>query len=470
MSHLPNKISLRAIGAAVVVPAVALLVHALAYWPGIMTYDSVRQYDQALSGDFDDWHPPAMGWIWRQLHVLGAGPSPMLLLQLLLYWSGFALLFLWAWKRDRRGLACGVLVAGLLPIPMAIMGTILKDCLMAGALLWATAVVALMRPGRDRALRLVAAALICFAAMLRFNAFLAGLPLLVALMPSRWLSHWPRRAMAIGGAAILLLACLPVANRLIGAEPTDVALSQMIFDMGGITEFSGKDAFPPLPVRDPVAVNHRCYTPVKWDSYSWWVDAPCPIGFELVRQTFKSRHQRPALAWLGAIVTHPLAYAEHRLHHFNINSRFLIHDEVERPVQNQSAPNPWGYQVAPSRLRDIIDGAALAMSHSPLGWPILWLAVAFGILAIARGLPSAPVLVPLTLSVLLYGIGYLWMSVAAEMRYHLWTIMGTAIALLIAASDMAHCAMPPRRSLLLAFTPAIIVALLCSLWRIVPGL
>ncbi|WP_336959536.1 hypothetical protein [Sphingobium aquiterrae] len=463
-------ISLRARIALCAVVVAALALHGLAYWPGIMTYDSVRQYDQALSGAFDDWHPPVMGWIWRQLHVLMSGPAPMLLLQLLLYWSGFALIAGWAWRQRRRTLACALLLAGLLPIPLAIMGTILKDCLMTGALLWATAAVALARPGRDRALRLAAAGLVCFAAMLRFNAFLAGLPLLVALMPAGWVAGWPRRVLAIGGAGLLLVACLPVANRLIGAEPTDVALSQMIFDMGGITEYSGVDVFPTLPVRNPVAVNHHCYTPVKWDSYSWWVDQPCPIGFELVRQTFKAHHRSPFMAWLGAILTHPLAYAEHRLHHFNINSRFLIHDEVERPVQDQSAPNPWGYRVPPNGARAMIDSAALAMAHTPLGWPILWLAAALGVLAIARSLPSRGVLVPLTLSVLFYGFGYLWMSVAAEMRYHLWTIVGTAIALLIAASDLGHGARPGRGTMLIAFTPAILVALLCSLWRVVPGL
>ena len=46
---------------------------ALAYWPGLMTWDAIRQYGQAVDGDFDDWHPPVMEWIWRQLIPIHTG-------------------------------------------------------------------------------------------------------------------------------------------------------------------------------------------------------------------------------------------------------------------------------------------------------------------------------------------------------------------------------------------------------------
>ena len=68
--------------------AAAAIVQAAAYWPGIMPWDAVRQYGQALSGEFDDWHPPAMEWLWRQFIPLKAGPAPMLVLQMTLYWAG----------------------------------------------------------------------------------------------------------------------------------------------------------------------------------------------------------------------------------------------------------------------------------------------------------------------------------------------------------------------------------------------
>jgi hypothetical protein len=34
--------------------ALAAAVQAFAYWPGLMTWDAIRQYGQAIDGDFDD--------------------------------------------------------------------------------------------------------------------------------------------------------------------------------------------------------------------------------------------------------------------------------------------------------------------------------------------------------------------------------------------------------------------------------
>ena len=58
----PERLTIAAIPIACAVIVAAGLT-AVAYRPGLMTWDAVRQYDQALSGQFDDWHPPAMEWL-----------------------------------------------------------------------------------------------------------------------------------------------------------------------------------------------------------------------------------------------------------------------------------------------------------------------------------------------------------------------------------------------------------------------
>lgn len=443
---------------------------AFAYRPGLMTWDAVRQYDQALSGAFDDWHPPAMEWLWRQLVPLHAGPAPMLALQLTLFWAGFALLAAWALRRERRGLAVALVACGMAPLGMALMGAVLKDCLMAGALLSVTGLLAWRietRGPRATILAGLAVLLLIAAATLRFNAFTAGVPLFVAVMPEALRRTKLRLAATTIGAAVILLLALPVANRLIGAKSSSVELSLVIFDLGGITEHSGVNAFPALPgIADPVAVNHRCYSPVKWDPYAWWVDAPCPIGFENVGAALKASHVRPYVWQAQAILAHPIAYAEHRLAHFNINTRFLVHDEIERAVQVEGPPNDWGYHVTPNPILSAIDAATRASAHTPLGWPIVWIALAFGVLTIAPNLPSRRIVVPVALSALLYGLGYGLFSVAAELRYHLWTLLAAAIAVVITSSDLFGGATVSRNRLALAAAPAIIVTIFCIFWRL----
>lgn len=456
--------------------ALAAALTALAYWPGLMTWDAARQYGQALSADFDDWHPPAMEWVWRQLIPLHDGLPPMLILQLALYWGGFALLAGWALseaaREGRRALAAGLAACGLLPLAMALMGAVLKDCLMAGAListsglyLWSLRDAPPWRPWLLRGLAIL---LLLFSATLRFNAFTATVPLFVALLPATWWRGPVRLALCSIVATALMLSAMPIANRLIGAKPSGVELSLIIFDLGGITEHSGVNAFPDMGVADAVAVNHRFYSPVKWDPYSFWVDPVCPLGFDPFKAVVEQRKIKPYHFWVGAILAHPIAYAEHRLAHFNINTRFLVHDEIERPVQVESAPNDWGYKVTPSPLLSAIDTVAVVSAHTPFGWPISWIMVALGILLLAPALPSRRLIVPIALSALLYGLGYGVFSVAAELRYHLWTMLAALIAAVLAARDIYGMPVVPWRRIGWCAAPLLVVMVLATSWRLLP--
>jgi hypothetical protein len=278
--------------------------------------------------------------------------------------------------------------------------------------------------------------------------------LLLALLPESWRRTWPRLLIASVLATAALMAAMPVANRLIGAKPSGVELSLVLFDLGGITEQSGVSVFPEaLKVRAPVAVNHRCYRPDKWDSYSDWVEPECPLGYTAWNDNIDPAEIRPYPFWLRAVIAHPVAYALHRLHHFAINIRLLpLADAVERPVPNHDAPNPWGFHTTPNAGMSATDTLAMATAHTPLGWPIVWIALALGALMASLGLPHARLVVPIALSSILYGCGYLVFSVAAELRYHLWTELAALIAVVLVIGQ------GPRRRLSWLFAPAALAA------------
>ncbi len=421
-----------------------------------MSWDPVRQYGEALSGDITDWHPPMMQWVWRGLLRLHAGPAPMMLLELVLYWGGLTLFAATMWRRNRPRLAWWLLACGLFPLGLVLTGTILKDSLMAGALVAATSILVARGRRRRAATTTVAVLFLFFAAALRFNAFTACLPLLVALLPQAWRRTWPRLGASCLVATAALMLSMPVVNWLIGATRSGVQLSLVIFDLGGITKYSGINVFPPeLKVADAVRVNHGCYTPVKWDSYSDWVDPECPLGFSAWNDLPVSPH--PYASWLRAVLAHPFAYARHRLVHFAINTRLVpVADTVERPVPAASAPNVWGFHVTDNPGLRLLDTLAVTMAHTPLGWPIVWIALALGAVIVGRGGPNASLIVPLALSSLLYGTGYLAFSVAAELRYHLWTGLAALLATVLVAGDGR--AIPVRR-LCFAYAPTVLVVL-----------
>jgi hypothetical protein len=432
-----------------------LVVHGAIFWPGILTWDAIRQYGQALSGHYDDWHPPAMNWLWRQLRAFGAGPAPMLVLQLALYWCG-TLLWLRAAGRGRPRAALAIAVLAVSPVALVLMGTVLKDSLFAGALLLASGLIATARAG-ERWRRIIAAIVLVAAATLRFNAVPACLPLLVLAAPAAWRRSLPRLAMTSVLAAIPLALALPLANAALHSTRSGVELSLVIYDLGGIGRFSGTNVFPATGVADPVAVNADCYTPVSWDRYAWWGAEPCAIGFTNLHAPLKAG--RGPYAWWGAaVLAHPLAYAEHRLAHFNSNTRFLVHDADLPRLSLASDPNPWGFTLAPNVARYAVAAAAQTLLQTPFGWPVCWLALGLGLLVLRPAVRTLDPAAAMAWSAVLYGFSYLPLSVASEVRYHLWTItaVGIAAALTLPRADVRAL---PRWRWALAGVPLAVVVL-----------
>jgi hypothetical protein len=227
------------------------------------------------------------------------------------------------------------------------------------------------------------------------------------------------------GVAALLLAVMPIAKRLLDAEPSGVEYSLITYDLGGISYYGKADAFPPMtPVKDARAINAGCYNSISWDRYAWWGDAPCAIGFGTVRAAFAASGKSATLWWLREIARHPLAYAMHRLGHFNRNIRLWTTDSALPTLSLKSDPNHWGLRVEPNRLSAAIDGLATRSERTPLGWPVWWIALGAGALAFWR---TRGIAAPMLWSGLLYALSFLPLSVASEVRYHLWTMLALGL-------------------------------------------
>jgi hypothetical protein len=430
-SSISIVIAIAAIGAALVF---------IAYWPGIMIDDARWQYQQVVDNAYEDWHPPLMAWIWRHLTVIAKGPAPMLALQVLLYWAGIALIATSAVKRGHKGLALALALLGFLPATFALSGTVTKDALMDGILLASSGII-LWRPlVQASALRiglsLGAIALLFVAAALRFNAVFACVPLALVALPRRFTRTKPRLLLSAILAAAAFVMAGPAISALLQAEKTDVELSLIIFDLGGITEHSGVSQFPDLHVKDPVAVNHRCYDPYGWDSYSDWAKKPCPLGFDPLQALVDDGDFDAKTWWVRSVTAHPIAYLQHRFTHFNLSSWFLVPGGPDFTAWSQSVPNPWGFRVVENRLLNLITKAADGAATTPIGWPIFWISIALA--AFVAGLMAHSEREPIAIaaSAFFYGAGYLVVGVATGIRYYIWTFDGAAVAALIIGSEL----------------------------------
>src|SRR5436305_8256036 len=216
------------------------------WWPGVAMYDSVDQYGQALSGAYDDWHPPVMARLWSLFTPLWPGQAPMFVLQALLYWLGLGLIAASLARQGARRAAAAVLVLGALPLFTGWQAAVLKDAQMTGAMLAATGIAAWWRRAEGR-LPIAAGAgialLLVYATLVRANAIFAAAPLACGLF------GWFGVRAPAGRAAILLgfvaaaLGAAPLINHhLLRADETGIARSLPVFDLAGIAHRAGAEA------------------------------------------------------------------------------------------------------------------------------------------------------------------------------------------------------------------------------------
>jgi hypothetical protein len=154
------------------------------FWPGVALYDSVDQYGQVLFGAYEDWHPPVMARFWSLFHPWWPGTSPMLVVQLTLYWLGIGLLAAACARRAHPAAGWTMVAIGAFLLVSGWMGAILKDAQMVGAMAAAVGIIGWFRI-EERRLPLWAGAavllLLLYAVLLRANAVFAVAPLALGL-------------------------------------------------------------------------------------------------------------------------------------------------------------------------------------------------------------------------------------------------------------------------------------------------
>ena len=401
------------------------------FWPGIAMYDSVVQYGQVLAGAYDDWHPPAMARLWALFGPTGA--APLFALQMGGYWLGLGLIAAALAAAGRRGAAFAVLAIGLWPPFLGWQAAVLKDAQMLGAMLAAVGLVGWWRL-RARPVPWpvvpVVAVLLGYAVLVRANALFAVLPLCFALWRRPRDLRW--RAVALVVATLAVLAAMPFVNhRLLGASPSGVERTQAVYDLSAIAVRTGDGAATGL-APDAIAGlrAHGCVKPFFWD----------PLGdADHCEPYVEALHVGPPGALyvrlVGAILRHPLAYAAHRLAHWNSTERWIVPARLMGAgPPNHSEANTLGL-AGPGWLAVMWQRLADWLIETPPGWPILWTMLALLLLpgAWRRMDAGARLALALLASALALEASFLVLSIASDLRYHLWPMVATALAAVLLA-------------------------------------
>lgn len=411
----------------------------LVYQPGYMTYDSFDQLKQARSGVLADNHPPMMAAIWRQVDRLSSGPFGMLLLQTVLFWGGIAVIFN-AVPGPPIVRAVGAALVGFYPPVFGLIGTIWKDLLMFGVLMFAIGLMIHLIPSkRLKAIWAIAIlGLLTVACSLRENAAAATGPLLIWLMhafgPLRAKGRlWTLvRTTATALAATLLM--YGASGRISSALTTTKTFfwqTLAVYDLVGISIRTDQmlipDGSPVLRKTDTTTRDlRRVYDALKVNTL---YRPPRGEGRDATLFTYtrdESELARISSAWKSAILEHPRAYLAHRWEVYK-HVLALTPRGVHSPINSKKiSENDLGITFSRSDLNDWVTKSLTSLFETPVYKPWVYIPILAVIALIGLVLywkTGEFLTLGLSGSGLAYMLANFFVAPSSSFRYSLWGII-----------------------------------------------
>lgn len=412
------------------------------FFPGFLNMDSAWQLKMAATHDYVDWHPPIMSLLWGALNHLYYGPTSMLVLHNLIFWTALFLFALKLFPDSNCYRIILILCFGMFPAVYMQLGAIWKDTSFAVSLFLFAVLMLYLKDlvtvKYKLLLTLVMLPLLFYAAAVRLNSLPAILVLCYWLAETLFQWRWVKKLLF----AILLAAGLFLLNTAIvefWVHPLHSHPFQQvqIHDLAGISAYEHKLIFPNYILHSDCLTNVR----IK-EGY----DPGC-VGF-LIFKDYKEPLVTKALVhltisptnlaelqkvWVHAIIAHPFVYLWHRT---NVFLTFLI-SCVSYLGEVCSTPYEITFHAS------VFYNIYCNFLTSQLGMTFLhaWVYLTnslfclFVALAMRRRLAHYKPIFFASLSGILYLLPNFFYTPACEFRYIYWTVTASIFALILFLLD-----------------------------------
>jgi hypothetical protein len=421
-----------------------------AFYPGLMSPDSIDQWAQGRAWVFNDVHPPLMAAVWGLSDRVWAGPAPMLVFHNLMFWGGAALF----WRATREAaprLSLVFAALGFMPQVLALLSMVWKDVGLGAALFLASAL--LYGAGRHgwRFAVFAACPLLFYGYAVRLNAAPAVLPLAV------WSAHVACRqfpklraradafrllpaALGLAYFALLTLGVVGVTRALTKGQTLYPYQQILLHDLAAVSKEEGRPLFPQY-VTGAAGFSHERVSENysdEWVNSLLYVPQP-PLSYTRDPEQVASLRA----AWWDAVSTHKLAYLKHRWAVYRKLTGFgteIVYKSFN-PATGMNNPPP--FRRAPGALTRALTSYFFFFSNSIFFRGFVWILVCLALcyFPLRLGLTAGDLGAAFALasSGLLFALAYFFVTPSSEFRYLWWTMLaGASAAVLFAAHLSAH--------------------------------
>ncbi len=398
----------------------------LAYFPGCVSHDTLQQYEQAITGNYSDWHPPIMAFLWRSLMFLWPNPGVLLIFHNVCYWSLWCFLSLSFGTKGRAKL--GVFLLGLLPPLWSQLHVLWKDTELSIALFGCFLLVTWIKLNRDLFSKWImwgtgflALAFFCYSTWVRANAVLALFPVAFFVFFEKGKRY--SIVKAFFGSLFLTLLVYQMGSIVnydwLKAKKNHISQLIQIHDIAGVYYRTGNAELLPNywfrldPGTTPQAI-HDHYNPQSVDTLAWSgfvpiTDDPVCLG-ELKGD------------WIKSIRFSPGAYLRHRWSCFELILG-LGRNGPLNPFHFSIDPNSMGLrEEGDPQIGSILSGYFSCLTGTWLfaGWFYLLMALGIALLTVLK-LHLMNLFAQASffsaVSALIYQCGYFFYGIGCDFRY-----------------------------------------------------
>ena len=429
------------------------------FQPGYVDLDSAAQLRDGRSGIYDDWHPVLMAWTWSHVDKVCPGPLCMFLLQITMYWVGLAIFA--GFVSPRPIYKALFLLIGFLPSTFMISAAILKDILMGVAFLVGSGLIFIANEKKTIGRLLVGVAILGYSMMLRHNAVVAAIPLLIYAgyvytnlnplffpnIPISW------RSIAIG---FFLLLFLFIPGRIWSSSITNLKKYPyqqiMLHDLVGISLRLKENLVPRyMAISEQPSMKdlRNLYSP-RGVTHLYWPDFT-NIHFKILED--QELVNDLTATWVRTVAEHPRAYLIERyvvfISFINVQNErncapYYYEESIYKP---RGYYNPEGNTYSDNPVTNSVFG-----SVEPLRTGILyrnWLYfLALGVIALFSlvtlkktpfsGKKSIEITLVLGFSGFLYSAVYFFVATACDFRMIYWSALATLVSVPILLISIAQ--------------------------------